>query len=244
MAGFSIASNILPVAVNAIGFAQDLQQQQQQNAAVEAQRRQAEQEAQQRYQDAVQQQQWELERRALEAQYQQQSQAQQQARQQLEYQYAVQQQQYELAQRAYDQQQRQWQQNRLAQDQQNQLAGLIAQQNLAYSQKAADVANQQAQIRENQAQSEADRQAALRRAVARQRAQFGSSGIGSDSGSGEAVLLGLVNDSTAAGDARKRTDTLREQALTQDLENLNQRNLLERTQLAESQRFQLLTYLS
>lgn len=40
------------------------------------------------------------------------------------------------------------------------------------------------------------RQDALRRAVARRRAEFGAAGVSSNDGSGEAVLLGMVDDDT------------------------------------------------
>jgi colicin import membrane protein len=241
MAGISsLATSILP---GAIGFVQDVQQQQQQNAYVDAQRARAEQDAQIAYQQALQQREWELQRRALEEQYRQQELAQTQAQQQQQYQFALQQQQWELEQRAYDQRRSEWERNRLAYEQKDQLAGLIAQQDLAFTQAQAETQRRQAELAAGAEASESERRSALRRAVARQRVSFGASGIDATGGSGEAVLLGLINNSEDEASQRRRTDALREQALTQDLSNLRQQNLLERTRLAEAQKFQLLTFL-
>ena len=51
------------------------------------------------------------------------------------------------------------------------------------------------------------------RAVARQRANFGSSGISSDSGSGQAVLLGLFDETEDELARREQLDNLRNRAL-------------------------------
>lgn len=78
------------------------------------------------------------------------------------------------------------------------------------------------------------RRAALRRAVARQRASFGAQGLSAD-GSGEAVLLGLFDESDADREQRDRLDALRLQGIDQDLEDQGRINVLQRTQLRERQ---------
>ncbi|MBV6633319.1 MAG: hypothetical protein KI792_09870 [Alphaproteobacteria bacterium] len=239
--GSLIPSSPIELVTTGVGLYQDVRTQQQENNFILAQQQQAQQQAQLDYERALQEREWELQRRALEEQYRQQELAQQQALQQQQYDFAVQQQQYELEQRAYDQRLAEFERNRLALDQQNQLAGLIAEQDLNFAQAQANLAQQQTEIQSDQATAEEARRSGLRRAVARQRASLGARGIETTSGSGEAVLLGLINESEAEGDSRRRSDALREQALTQDLANLRQQNLLERTRLAEAQRFQLLT---
>lgn len=81
------------------------------------------------------------------------------------------------------------------------------------------------------------RRQALRRAVARQNVTAGSSGI-SRSGSNEAILLGLVNDSDSETQNRDALDQIRFNTIDQNLSNIQSQNVLERTQLAESQRLQ------
>ncbi|MCB1556560.1 MAG: transporter [Alphaproteobacteria bacterium] len=89
------------------------------------------------------------------------------------------------------------------------------------------------------AQAETDRRAALKRAVARQRAAFGASGIGNQSsGSNEAVLLGLFSESEADRAAREKLDTLRFSAIDQNIEAQKRINVLQASQLAEKQRVQ------
>jgi hypothetical protein len=81
------------------------------------------------------------------------------------------------------------------------------------------------------------RRKALRRAMARQNVRFGAGGV-SRTGSGEAVLLGLYNDSEDQGNNNQALDQIRYNAIDNDLANLRQNNLLQRTQLAEQQRMQ------
>src|SRR5262245_24433879 len=59
--------------------------------------------------------------------------------------------------------------------------------------QSADLQRQQLALQT--AQSDEERRQALRRAVARQRAQFGASGVTPTGGSADAVLLGLFNES-------------------------------------------------
>ncbi|MCB1537978.1 MAG: hypothetical protein H6865_05325 [Rhodospirillales bacterium] len=102
---------------------------------------------------------------------------------------------------------------------------------------AQDVAAQKAQIAADAQTAEARRLAALRRAVARQKTLFSAQGMGGDTGSGsnEAVLLGLYNDSQAEADAQTQADALRNTALDQSLAQKKQKNLLEAAQLEQQQ---------
>lgn len=85
------------------------------------------------------------------------------------------------------------------------------------------------------------RQAALRRAVARQRVQFGASGVGSNGGSSQAVLLGLFDESEEDQENRQRLDNLRNNALDQDLSQVRARNVFESTQAAQRNQLALST---
>ena len=237
------AADIIPTVTTGVGLYQDIRQQEQENAYQQARYQQQQQQADLAYQQALQQREWELQRRALEEQYRQQELAQQQARQQQEYQFALQQQQWELEQRAYEERLRDWELNRLALEQQNSYDALVAQQDLGFSQAQQELAQQQAEWQQSSAMAEEERRNDLRRALASQRVSLGPRGVDTASGSGQAVLRGLIEESESEGETRRRTDAIREAGLTQDLANLRQNNLLERTRLAEAQRFQLLTYL-
>ena len=100
-----------------------------------------------------------------------------------------------------------------------------------------NASEQRAQIQLDAQQEEQRRRQALRRAVARRNAKVGASGA-SRTGSNEAVLLGLINDSDDARGDNIALDQLRYNAIDNDLTTLRQRNILERTQLAEQQRLQ------
>lgn len=82
------------------------------------------------------------------------------------------------------------------------------------------------------------RRDSLRRAVARQRAQFGASGVSPASGSGQAVLLGLFEESEEDLAERERIDNLRLSAIGQGLEQQRRANILERTQLQERKKLE------
>lgn len=114
-------------------------------------------------------------------------------------------------------------------------------QNLDYAQAQQNIALEQEQNRLDAQHTEQQRRVALRRAVARQRASFGGQGISQDSGSAEAVLLGLFSESEEERQAREKSDSLREQALQQDLSHSRQLNLLQQTQLKERQRINRIT---
>lgn len=84
--------------------------------------------------------------------------------------------------------------------------------------------------------AEEKRRSALRRAVARQRAQFASQGVGTGgSGSSEAVLLGLFEESDEERQQRTRLDDIRSRALEQDVSARQRLNVLQRSQLAARQ---------
>ena len=88
------------------------------------------------------------------------------------------------------------------------------------------------------AKAEEDRRRdALRRAIARQNVNRGAGGV-SKSGSNEAILLGLYNESGEDRSYNKSLDQLRYNTIDSGLYDLNQRNVLERTQLAERQRLE------
>lgn len=115
------------------------------------------------------------------------------------------------------------------------LEQLQAQQALQATQLAQQTALEKEQIALETKQAEEDRVSALRRAVASQRATYGSSGVGSTGGSSEAVLLGLFEESEADRAQRAASDALKVKALDQEVAQYNSLNLLQATQLAEKQ---------
>lgn len=128
-------------------------------------------------------------------------------------------------------------------------AALLAQQNLALQQlqaqqglsegnSAQQAALERQKLEADAASSEAARRDALRRAVARQNAQFGSQGMSAGDGSGEAVLLGLFDESDQDRATREKMDNLRLQAIDQDLQEESRINVLQRTQMQERQRLE------
>lgn len=123
---------------------------------------------------------------------------------------------------------------------------LRAQQDLALQNLQQKQANELEEVQEHasldkekialdQQQAEKDRKASLKRAVARQRALSGARGVSGDSGSGEAILLGLFEESDDEREERQRLDSLRKKSLDQDIENRQRQNLLEVSQLRERQ---------
>lgn len=123
----------------------------------------------------------------------------------------------------------------LAKEQALAMEQLKARQSLDEQQSAADAAQEKEKIALDAQNSETARRAALKRAVARQRAQFGAQGAGSADGSAQAVLLGLFDESDAERAAREKLDTLRTSALESDLAQRRQLNLLQLTQMAARQ---------
>lgn len=118
------------------------------------------------------------------------------------------------------------------------LRQLQATQQARENQLSADVSLRRQQLAADAASDNSDRRAALRRAVARQRAQFSASGVTSAGGSSEAVLLGLFNESESEAAQRNQIDGLRNRALDLDLSNQRSVNVLQRTQLQQRQRLE------
>jgi colicin import membrane protein len=118
------------------------------------------------------------------------------------------------------------------------LKQLQAQQALGQANAEQDAALQRQKIANDAASADATRMGALRRAVARQNAQFGASGVSSDDGSSEAVMLGLVNQSDAEKADQDALDTLRYQAIDQNLGQEKSVDVLQQAQLQQRQNLQ------
>jgi hypothetical protein len=116
------------------------------------------------------------------------------------------------------------------------LKQLQQQQALQQAQLAANTNAEKQKIAADAAQAEEERKAALRRAVAKQRASFGSQGIGSSSGSSEAVLLGLFDESEDERKKREELDALKTAALDDKISQNQSLNLLQQQQLQEKQK--------
>ncbi len=111
-----------------------------------------------------------------------------------------------------------------------------ARQQAEYQNALQKAAMERAKIEQDAEAAEATRQAALKRAIARQRALFGASGIASgDSGSSQALLLGLAEESEEERQHREALDTLRYQALDSDLAHRRRVNVLELGALRDKQ---------
>lgn len=115
------------------------------------------------------------------------------------------------------------------------LRQLQAQQGLAGANAAERAALDRQRLAAEAANSEDARRDSLRRAVARQNAQFGAQGLSAGDGSSEAVLLGMFEESEQERAKRERLDALRFQAIDQNLEQENRINVLQRAQLQERQ---------
>jgi hypothetical protein len=126
--------------------------------------------------------------------------------------------------------------DQLAREQDLALRQLQQRQNMDYQQSQAQAALERERLAAETSAGENARRDALRRAVARQRAQFGASGIGSAGGSSEAVLFGLFEESDEQREERERLDSLRTRALDLSLANQNSLNILQRSQLAARQK--------
>lgn len=116
---------------------------------------------------------------------------------------------------------------------------LLQDQEAAAEAQRADIETRRAQIQASAEADEAARRDALRRAVGRTRTSLGTRGGGTSDGSGEAVLLGLVNRTDADSRNAQAVERLRGQALSREVEDSRRRNLLDQSQLAERQRLEL-----
>ena len=119
------------------------------------------------------------------------------------------------------------------QSQDQALEQLQERQALQQQQRAQDAALQKQQIALSASQDEEKRKAALKRAVARQRASFGSQGVGSGAGSSQAVLLGMFEETEDELSRREELDNLRLNAVDLNVSQSNALNVLQRTQLQE-----------
>ena len=113
------------------------------------------------------------------------------------------------------------------------LSQLQQQQQVQQRQAAQNAALDKQQILAKAQEAESQRRAALKRAVARQRVQYGASGIGSQGGSAEAVLLGLFEESDKERASRERLDNIKSAAIDQNLNQQRRVNTLQREQLKE-----------
>jgi len=127
------------------------------------------------------------------------------------------------------------------QSQDQALEQLQERQALQQQQRAQDAALQKQQIALSSSQDEEKRKAALKRAVARQRASFGSQGVGSGAGSSQAVLLGMFEETEDELSRREELDNLRLNAVDLNVSQSNALNVLQRTQLQERNNLNNLT---
>ena len=127
------------------------------------------------------------------------------------------------------------------QSQDQALEQLQERQALQQQQQAQDAALQKQQIALSAAQNEDERKAALKRAVARQRASFGSQGVGSGAGSSQAVLLGMFEETEDELSRREELDNLRLNTVDLNVSQSNALNVLQRTQLQERNNLNNLT---
>jgi hypothetical protein len=103
-------------------------------------------------------------------------------------------------------------------------------------------ANERDKISADSSSAEQQRLASLRRAVARQSAQFASQGLTiTGGGSADAVLLGMFEESDSERAQRDRLDDIRNRALDQDIESRQRLNILQRSQLEQQQRLERAT---
>jgi len=125
-------------------------------------------------------------------------------------------------------------------DSQNQaLMALRRRQNENIQQAQEDAALERDKIVSSAKQADLQRRKALKRAVARQRANFAGSGITGRGGSSEAVLLGLFDESDIERQDRARLDQLRFNALDQNLDQRQRLNLIQRAELQERNKLNL-----
>lgn len=118
------------------------------------------------------------------------------------------------------------------------LRQLQERQNAQLKAQQQDAALEREKLAAEAKNAEENRLSALRRAVARQRASFGATGLSANEGSAEAVLLGLFEETDQDRQQRERLDTLRNRALDNDLTSTQSLNVLQRSHLAQQQRLE------
>ncbi len=102
-----------------------------------------------------------------------------------------------------------------------------------YQAELAKAASDKAQIQFDAQTAENERRDALRRAVAKQKAAFGATGADMTTGSGQAVLLGLYDESEAEKEKREALDTFKLNAIDQNVALAQRVNTLQKTQLKQ-----------
>lgn len=112
---------------------------------------------------------------------------------------------------------------------------------LRLQQERERAALEKEQLQLSKEQAESQRQSALRRAVARQKALFGSGGTGSSDGSAKAVLLGLFDESDEERAQREALDTLKTKAIDTGVAQTQRLNTLQLSQLKERNRINQFT---
>lgn len=93
------------------------------------------------------------------------------------------------------------------------------------------------QIRLDADRIESEKKAALRRLVAKQRAQFGASGISAGDGSSKAYLLGLIDDEEEAARQREALDNLKISLADESVARQQRVNTLTLTQAKEKDKY-------
>lgn len=116
------------------------------------------------------------------------------------------------------------------------LKQLQQKQNLQEQQAAQNAALERDRIAVEASINEEERKRALKRAIARQKAQFGARGLSTGNGSSEAVLLGLFDETEEELAQRERLDQLRQNSIDLGLSQQKSVNVLQREQLQQSQR--------
>lgn len=111
-----------------------------------------------------------------------------------------------------------------------------AQSELSLRNAREQAALQKEQLRLGAEQAETNRRAALRRAMAKQRAAYGASGLDSGSGSAQAVLLGMFDESDEELQQRNALDALKTAAIDQGVSQQQRINTLQLTQMKERDR--------
>lgn len=123
------------------------------------------------------------------------------------------------------------------QEQTRALEDLKRKQQVEYKNAQQNAALERKKIAIAAGEDERRRKDALKRAAARQRAQFGASGIGTNSSSSaQALLLGLFDETESEKKEREALDTLRYRALDSELAQRSRLNVLEQTKLREQQK--------
>ena len=85
-------------------------------------------------------------------------------------------------------------------------------------------------------EDEKQRQRSLRAAIARRKASLGGQGVGSSDGSGNAVLLGIYDETEEERSDRQKTDNLRTKIIDTELDQKRRVNTLQLAQLKEKNR--------